>query len=81
MRGCDATGQTHAWIERDGIIVDITADQFCGVSEPVTVTTEREWYERFSLDLKRRTSNLDDSALSGVPWSDFAVLSYRARGV
>lgn len=79
VSGRDATGQTHAWIERNGFIVDITADQFCDVGEPVTATTERSWHERFSLDRNRRASNLDDGALSDVLWSDYGVLSVRAR--
>ena len=31
-------GQSHAWLEKDGLIIDITADSFSGVSKPVIVT-------------------------------------------
>lgn len=31
---------SHAWLEQDGLLVDITADQFAGVTEPVIVTRE-----------------------------------------
>lgn len=79
VSGCDTTGQTHAWIEREGWIVDITADQFGDVGEPVTVTTERQWHERFSEDRRRRSASLDGSVLSSVLWSDYAVLAARAR--
>jgi hypothetical protein len=38
---------SHAWLEKDGLIVDITADQFEGVSEPVIVTYDRTWHQQF----------------------------------
>ena len=37
---------THAWVEQDGLIVDITADQFDDVAEPVIVTRDRSWHDR-----------------------------------
>ncbi|HEX6367580.1 MAG TPA: hypothetical protein VF006_01530 [Longimicrobium sp.] len=39
---------SHAWLERDGLIVDITADQFPEVSEPVIVTSASPWHRSFS---------------------------------
>jgi hypothetical protein len=36
---------TPAWVERDGLIVDITADQFPDRSEPVLVTVGRTWHD------------------------------------
>jgi hypothetical protein len=36
---------THAWVERNGLIVDITADQFPDISEPVLLTTGRTWHD------------------------------------
>ncbi|HEY2012884.1 MAG TPA: hypothetical protein VGH38_05250 [Bryobacteraceae bacterium] len=45
IRGADR--QSHAWIETDGMIVDITADQFSEIAEGVIVTSERGWYEQF----------------------------------
>jgi hypothetical protein len=38
---------SHAWLERDDVIVDITADQFPGISEAVIVTRDRVWHSRF----------------------------------
>ncbi|SFB22781.1 Protein of unknown function [Nocardioides alpinus] len=46
--GVDAGGQTHAWIEQDGWIIDITAPQFKDVKEAVVVTDDDSWYHRFS---------------------------------
>lgn len=37
---------THAWLEQDGLIVDITADQFDDVTEAVIVTRDRGWHDR-----------------------------------
>ena len=51
---------THAWVERDGLIVDITADQFADMSEPVLLTTDRTWHDaRFPSGLSGRAANLD----------------------
>jgi hypothetical protein len=36
---------SHAWIERGGLIVDITADQFADISERVIVTTDATWHD------------------------------------
>lgn len=37
--------QTHAWVEVDGTIIDITADQF-GM-DPVIVSTESSWHSEW----------------------------------
>jgi hypothetical protein len=39
--------RTHAWLDRDGVIVDITADQFPDVTEKVIVTRDPAWHRRF----------------------------------
>ncbi|MDQ5827717.1 MAG: hypothetical protein M3441_26545 [Chloroflexota bacterium] len=38
---------SHAWLQRGDIIVDITADQFDEISEPVIVTRDHSWHDRF----------------------------------
>ncbi|WP_342439962.1 hypothetical protein NSS79_15140 [Paenibacillus sp. FSL L8-0436] len=38
--------QSHAWLEYDGLIIDITADQFDEVTEPVIITIDRAWYSQ-----------------------------------
>ena len=40
-------GHTHAWISQDGLIVDITADQFPGFP-PAAVTRDSKWYDGFT---------------------------------
>lgn len=37
---------SHAWLERDGLILDVTQDQFDERSEPVFVATDRSWHDR-----------------------------------
>jgi hypothetical protein len=43
--------QSHAWLTYMGLIIDITADQF-GKS-PVIVTTNSDWYDNFSIEIRR----------------------------
>jgi hypothetical protein len=35
---------SHAWLERDGLLVDITADQFPEIGQPVIVTVNSSWH-------------------------------------
>jgi hypothetical protein len=51
--------QTHAWLELDGIIIDITADQFNRSIDPVIVSTNSTWHQSFE-DRSRRTVSIDD---------------------
>lgn len=41
--------QTHAWLEKGELIIDITADQFDEFTEPVTITTGRSFHDRFTI--------------------------------
>lgn len=43
----DIDGYTHAWLEINGVIVDITADQFDGQENTVLVITDRSWHTQF----------------------------------
>ena len=36
---------THAWLEKDGLIIDITADQFRDTGDKVIVSTDRTWHD------------------------------------
>ena len=38
---------SHAWLRVDGYIVDITADQFHDMSEPVIVARASPWHQTF----------------------------------
>jgi len=43
--------RSHAWLELEGLIVDITADQFSNrPAPPVFITRSRTWHAHFSED-------------------------------
>jgi hypothetical protein len=46
-RGVSPDRCYHGWLEAEGVIVDITADQFPEVNEPVIVATRSAWHETF----------------------------------
>ena len=46
--------RTHAWLERDGVIVDITADQFDDAKCSVIVTTDDSWHRQFVVERRRQ---------------------------
>ena len=50
---------SHAWLEQDGLIVDITADQFSDINEPVIVTGDRSWHQQFSYPEPRHPALID----------------------
>ena len=44
--------QSHAWLEVDDVVIDITADQFRDDMEPVIVTQDRSWHSQFEEDFR-----------------------------
>jgi hypothetical protein len=50
-------GESHAWIETEGIIVDITGDQFSEVADEVIVTGDTAWHRQFSERTGRRPAD------------------------
>lgn len=50
--------QSHAWIENNQLIVDITAHQFEDIIEPVVTTVDRVWHSQF-VDQKRHVALID----------------------
>jgi len=42
--------QTHAWLEQYDLILDITASQFYGITDPAWLTTDRTWHSQFVPD-------------------------------
>ena len=44
--------QSHAWLQRSNLIIDITADQFDEVQETVLVTRNHDWHNRFHSEVK-----------------------------
>ncbi|RNL60664.1 hypothetical protein EFK50_20355 [Nocardioides marmoriginsengisoli] len=45
VRECDGERRTHAWMVQDGLIVDITADQFPDACAAVIVTRDSSWHQ------------------------------------
>lgn len=43
----------HAWLRQGQVIVDITADQFSEIHEPVIVTTDHTWHNAFTVRNER----------------------------
>ncbi|MBC2726029.1 MAG: transglutaminase domain-containing protein [Desulfosporosinus sp.] len=39
--------QSHAWLEYDNLIIDITAYQFPEIKEEVLVTRDKSWHDKF----------------------------------
>ena len=50
---------SHAWLEYENYIIDITADQFDDCDERVFVTTNRSYHNTFS-NVKKRQICLED---------------------
>ncbi len=48
---------SHAWLEREGLIIDVTADQFDVGLPSVIVVSESEWHGDF-LSLGRRLASI-----------------------
>lgn len=46
-KNSEPLSRPHFWLEHHNLIVDITADQFPEIDEPVTVTMNRAWYDQF----------------------------------
>lgn len=51
---------SHAWLEIDGWIIDITADQFGDFAERVFVSRDRSFHNTFT-DVDRRPATLEDA--------------------
>ncbi len=56
-RGEGHSLETHYWLERDNIIVDITADQFDDVNEDVVITgIDANWYNSFKKEIRQEAN-------------------------
>jgi len=51
---------SHAWLQLDAVIVDITADQFRDGPGPVLVTESSLWHGEFNVDVQRHPLRLSD---------------------
>jgi hypothetical protein len=46
----DNSWTTHAWLEKDGLAIDITCSQFDEVSEDIIISDSSNWHLSFSRD-------------------------------
>gem|GEM_PF-2325767 len=75
-------GWTHAWVEQDGLIADITADQFPDVTEPCVVTANSEWHGQWDGRMSPHPASLSSVAHIGRDVADdYALLRARADGM
>lgn len=64
--------KSHAWLELDGVIIDITADQFEEVSEKVIVTKKSKFHNSFEDKEKPVPYN---QLLTGSNFGDFDLFN------
>lgn len=64
--------KSHAWLELDDMIIDITADQFDDVNERVLVTTNSKFHEEFKED---KTRALYNQMLTGANFFDVELFN------
>lgn len=62
--------QSHAWLQRDDLIIDITADQFEEIQDSVVITRNRSWYKRFEVEI---THTADYDIYDGFTRASLAV--------
>lgn len=67
---------SHAWLELNGIVVDITADQFDAKLPSVYVGELNEWYAQWSIDkqVRKPEINSGDQHNDGELWRSYASL-------
>jgi len=74
--------QTHAWlVNANGVIVDITSDQFDENHEAVIVSRESAWHKTFEIDHKHsaRLEDLDAGTRAGL-LADYERIISRTDG-
>ena len=49
IAGRRKNGSSHAWLECDSTIIDITSDQFDEISYPVYLGPSNSWYQTFKI--------------------------------
>ena len=71
----DGKPYSHAWLRYDGLIIDITADQFPEVGSKVIVITESEWYKQWEED-RPESGVLQDYGVANVQllWELYSIV-------
>ncbi len=72
----ESDGHSHAWLEKDGLIVDITSDQFDSARDAVTVTRDATWHGQFVVD--PQTTHLATISIYGEGYAkDMLTRAYK----
>jgi hypothetical protein len=68
---------THAWIERNGVVIDITADQFNEIDERVIVRRKSDWHDvrRASVEGVADFRRYDPKTVAGLGRGYAAILA------
>lgn len=45
-------GRSHAWLQRENLVIDITGDQFADMPSPVFVEHGSPWHEAFAAEVE-----------------------------
>lgn len=72
--GSEGTGNwpSHAWLQRGNLVVDITADQFPGISDSVIVKEHSEWHKSLNGEIQHKA----DYRVYGYPAVDYLGKAY-----
>jgi hypothetical protein len=72
-------GHTHAWLEADGLIVDISADQFPEIADQVIVASQSQWHATFQrVESRPHEADYriyDENAVAGLRAAYCAILA------
>ena len=60
-------GKTHAWLEAEGLAIDITADQFDGIDEIVLIQNPDIWHLRHYRESERRKAGYKQMSGPAIP--------------
>jgi hypothetical protein len=76
-------GGSHAWLGRDDLVVDITADQFGDQHQPVIVESGSKWHELFRLEARDDENPVDferyDRATVITLWNAYRAVVRQLR--
>lgn len=62
----DGTWTSHAWLQRDTLVVDITGDQFVDAPAGVIVAHNSEWHKTFRIEREQENADFRTSSGPGV---------------
>jgi len=75
-------GHSHAWLEAEGVLVDITADQFPEIDQKVIVTTRSDWHATFEREEVRDKADFriyDERTVAALERAYAAILAEMER--